>query len=253
MTPFPAPVSGQPIPRGWFARLVCFMNSLILHGDGSYTEVKHTDAGTFVTLTAAARDALERATGRPGGSGGTQDLTASVSGNTASVGISGSTSAVEFVGTGAVTLTGNTNGQVEIHGATSGGTPSGYPAWKSLVPETIYPSWDSANEVMDPEILSASGYLYIQFYPSFTLNDTDRSKDVRLYVFVDGKEVFGYNRQMALSPLVTGDTVSVILTDDQERSDMIPVCSGSTVTASYQDSSSDAPDLVFTLYKDTSA
>lgn len=70
MPPFPAPVSGQPIPRGWFARLVRFMNSLILHGDGSYTEVKHTDAGTFVTLTAAARDALDRATGRPGGSGG---------------------------------------------------------------------------------------------------------------------------------------------------------------------------------------
>ena len=127
MTPFPAPVSGQPIPRGWFARLVRFMNSLILHGDGSYTEVDRTDAGTFVTLTAAARDALDRATGRPGGSGGTQDLTVSVSGNTASVGISGSTSAVEFVGTGAVTLTGNTNGQVEINA--SGGTASavGFP------------------------------------------------------------------------------------------------------------------------------
>ena len=68
MTPFPAPVSGQQIPRGWFARLVRFVNSLILHGDESYTEVKHTYAGTFVTLTAAARDALDRATGRPGGS-----------------------------------------------------------------------------------------------------------------------------------------------------------------------------------------
>lgn len=78
MTPFPSPVSGQQIPRGWFARLVRFMNSLILHGDGSYTEVKHADAGTFVTLTAAARDALDRATGRPGGSGaiGFPDYTA---------------------------------------------------------------------------------------------------------------------------------------------------------------------------------
>ena len=71
MSLFPVPVSGQQIPRGWFARLVRFMNSMVLHGDGSYTEVKHTDDGTFVTLTNAARDALNRASGRPGGSGGT--------------------------------------------------------------------------------------------------------------------------------------------------------------------------------------
>lgn len=70
MNLFPAPVSGQPIPRGWFARLVRFMNTLILHGDGSYTQVKHTNDGTFVTLTPAAIDALNRASGRPGGSGG---------------------------------------------------------------------------------------------------------------------------------------------------------------------------------------
>lgn len=126
MNLFPAPVSGQPIPRGWFARLVRFMNTLILHGDGSYTQVKHTDDGTFVTLTPAAIDALNRASGRPGG-GANQDLSVSVSGNIATVSISGSTSAVEFVGTGAVTLTGNTNGQVEI--GASGGTASaaGFP------------------------------------------------------------------------------------------------------------------------------
>lgn len=253
MSKFPVPVSGEKIPHGWFANLVRFVNSLTLRGDGRYTMVSRNESGTTVTLTPAVKNAIERSGGTPPDSGGGADgIEADVTGGTASITLTGGTGSVNITGTGAVTITKNTNtGDIEINA--TGGTASGYPAWESLVPETIYPSWDSANEVMDPEILSASGYLYIQFYPSFTLNDTDRNKNVRLYVFVDGKEVFGYQRQMALSPLVTGDTVSVILTDDQERSDMISVCSGSTVTASYQDSSNGTPDLVFTLYKDTSA
>lgn len=246
---FPVPVSGQPIPRGWFARLVLFINSLVLHGDNQYTQVNRTDAGTTITLTPSLINELTKAAAPPSAA----TITAAF--DTNSVTLSVGAGSVTIVGTGSVTISGNTStGEIEIHGATSGGGGgSVYPVWGSLVAQSIVPSWDAANENMDPEILSASGYLYIQFYPSFTLNDADRYKDVRLYVFVDGKEVFGYQRQMGLSPLVTGDTVSVILTDDQERSDMIPVCSGSTVTAFYQDSSSDAPALVFTLYKDTSA
>lgn len=57
------------------------------------------------------------------GGGTTQDISATVSGGTAFLGLSGSTSSVEFVGTGDVTLSGNTNGQIEINvtGGTSGG------------------------------------------------------------------------------------------------------------------------------------
>lgn len=71
MKRFPVPVTGQPIPKGWFARLVNFMNSLILSGDGSYVEVNYGDKGATITLTAAARNKIDRASGSPPGGGGT--------------------------------------------------------------------------------------------------------------------------------------------------------------------------------------
>lgn len=134
MNPFPAPVSGQPIPRGWFARLVRFMNTLILHGDGSYTQVRHTNDGTFVTLTTAAIDALNRASGRPGGgSGSAQDLSASVSGSTATVGISGSTSSVELVAGANMTVSGGTNGEIVFNATSMTGMPNYFDASPQFV------------------------------------------------------------------------------------------------------------------------
>ena len=127
MSLFPVPVSGQPIPRGWFARLVRFMNTLVLHGDGSYTQVKHTNDGTFVTMTPAAIDALNRAGGSAPAAAANQDLSVSVSGNTATVSISGSTSAVEIVGTGNVNISGNTSGQIEINVPSGTASPIGFP------------------------------------------------------------------------------------------------------------------------------
>jgi hypothetical protein len=50
---FPEPVAGSAIPRGWFGRLVRFINSLILHGDGQYLTVKHTRDGQTISPTPA--------------------------------------------------------------------------------------------------------------------------------------------------------------------------------------------------------
>lgn len=104
------------------------LNKLIdyLHGarikPGYGIMVRETPSGTIVELAKKQAPVVNNTTG--GGTGVTQDISASVSGGTASVTLSGSTSAVEFVGTGDVTITGNTNGQIEIN-ATGGGGGGG--------------------------------------------------------------------------------------------------------------------------------
>lgn len=103
------------------------LNKLIdyLHGarikPGYGIMVRETPSGTIVELAKKQAPVVNNTTG--GGTGVTQDISASVSGGTASVTLSGSTSAVEFVGTGDVTISGNTNGQIEI--GVSGGTGGG--------------------------------------------------------------------------------------------------------------------------------
>ena len=69
---FPEPVSGQPIPRGWFGRLVRFVNSLVLHGENQCFVVKHSPNGTTIAPTTALLDALFRSSGSApaAGSGG---------------------------------------------------------------------------------------------------------------------------------------------------------------------------------------
>ena len=58
---FPVPVTGQEIPKGWFARLVSYINSLVLHGDGQYLAVSHNMSGTTIKPTPAL---LQLASGR---------------------------------------------------------------------------------------------------------------------------------------------------------------------------------------------
>ena len=67
---FPVPVSGQKIPGGWFARLVSFINSLVLHGDGQYLTVKHTQAGQTIAPTPALLQALGNGGAPPAAGGG---------------------------------------------------------------------------------------------------------------------------------------------------------------------------------------
>ena len=118
---FPVPVSGQKIPGGWFARLVSFINSLVLHGDGQYLTVKHTQAGQTIAPTPALLQALGQRGAPPAAGGGADGIEAAVTGGTASITLTGGTGSVNITGTGAVTITGNTNtGDIEINA--TGGT-----------------------------------------------------------------------------------------------------------------------------------
>jgi len=67
---FPVPVVGQEIPRGWFSRLVAFVNSLVLHGDKKYFAVTHTMSGTTIKPTDALLQLAAGRGGPPGGGGG---------------------------------------------------------------------------------------------------------------------------------------------------------------------------------------
>jgi len=84
---FPVPVSNKEIPRGWFAALVRFMNSLLLRGDGRYFAVTHTTEGTTIKPTPALIQALERSGGAApaAGGGGSYGLQAAISGGTSSI------------------------------------------------------------------------------------------------------------------------------------------------------------------------
>lgn len=67
---FPVPVTGQEIPRGWFARLVSFVNSLVLHGDKQYFCVTRSPSGTSITPTQKLIDLLSDRGGSAPASGG---------------------------------------------------------------------------------------------------------------------------------------------------------------------------------------
>lgn len=84
---FPVPVSNKTIPRGWFAALVRFMNSLLLRGDGRYFAVTHTTEGTTIKPTPALIQALERSGGAApsAGGGGSYGLQAAIYGGTSSI------------------------------------------------------------------------------------------------------------------------------------------------------------------------
>lgn len=107
--------------------------SRVRPGDGIM--VKETPSGVIVSLAKKAIAGVNNTTG-----GGTaQDISASVSGGTATIALSGSTSSVEIVGgtSGAVSITGNTNGQIEID--VQGGTSSvGFPNYASPNKEYIH-------------------------------------------------------------------------------------------------------------------
>ena len=62
--------------------------------------------------------------------GGATGISASISDGTASITLSGGTGSVKFLGSGSITISGGSNGEIIIHGATSGGGGGGYiPRW----------------------------------------------------------------------------------------------------------------------------
>ena len=83
---FLEPIAGQPIPRGWFGRLVRFMNSLILRGDKRYFAVSHTMGGTLIAPSKALIDALERSGSSPAAGGGASGFPVYASGSSVTFG-----------------------------------------------------------------------------------------------------------------------------------------------------------------------
>ena len=131
------------------------LNKLIdyLHGarirPGYGISVRETPSGTIVELAKKQAPVINNTTG----GGTTQDISATVSGGTATVALSGSTSSVDIVGGSNVSITGNTNGQIEI--SATGGTSSGvgFPAYTSplveqgdVLSQTNYPGTAYADQ-----------------------------------------------------------------------------------------------------------
>lgn len=91
-------------------------------GDG--ISVERTPSGIIIGLEKKG-ESISQSFANDGGT--LQDISATVTGGTASLALSGSTSSVNFVGTGAVTISGNTNtGNIEIN-ATGGSGTVGFP------------------------------------------------------------------------------------------------------------------------------
>ena len=99
-------------------KLIDFLGSPFIQA-GKGIAVRRSGGITIIELEKPTQT-VQNVTNNTGGGGSNQDISATVSGNTASIALSGSTSSVDFVGTGAVSISGNTNGEIEINA--TGGT-----------------------------------------------------------------------------------------------------------------------------------
>jgi hypothetical protein len=142
--------------------------------DASYLQpgngigIDRTASGIMISATKPKPAPAQSLTG-----GGTvQDLSATVSGSTATLALSGSTATVPFVAGANVNITGGTNGEVIL--SATGGTASGmaYPQWGSFSVQQIIPDWteSSGSYTMDPIVLSHSGYLRVYMNEEFDLS-----------------------------------------------------------------------------------
>lgn len=172
---FPIPVNGQEIPRGWFARFVRFVNSLIPRGDGRYVMVDRTDAGATITLSPALINRLAGggSPGTPGAPGGATGIQAAVSGGSASVTLTGGTGSAVFAPGSGVTISGGSHGEVVIS-ATGGSFPDyAAPLEYILSPDTVYqfqtPVWLFGYIELNPvDVYGANALVSIAVPPSTT-------------------------------------------------------------------------------------
>lgn len=187
---------------------------------------------------------LEKQPGEPqsatgGGGGVAQDITTSVTGNTASIGLSGSTATAQLVGAGDVQVSGGTNGEIILTG-------SGYPVWGALSFQQITPTWSSGTDEMTPYVLQYSGFLYITVTPTMEFDPDVSAQDIYCYVSIDNKQVFAFQRDVVFESFQGGDVPHYRIYS--QDSGVIPVCAGSTVTARYYDSSGATQKLSLSLY-----
>ena len=97
----------------------------------------------------------------PAGSGGASGIEAAVSGGTASITLTGGTGSVKMVGSGSVSISGNTNGEVVLTG--SGGSAVGFPNY--------------FNPVVDRGDVDLSGTTYSYNYPVWLIGNVGASSD----------------------------------------------------------------------------
>lgn len=245
---FSVPVTGEKIPRGWFAHLVFFINSLRLRTSSNLFCVNHTEGGTTIEPTPALIQALERASAPVSGDI-TSGLTATVSGGTASVAVSGS-SPLKIIPGSNIRLSGGTNGELIVSAESS---LNYYPIWGDLGPATLQVDWGQpAGNVsqITPIVLDYSGYLYIQCGPTISLNQSNGYSDwFTCFVYVDGQEVACFFKHSTFT-LPSGMT-DFEQTESFDQTQMIPVHLGSTVTAYWETHANIQPNLGLTLYYDT--
>jgi hypothetical protein len=216
---FPVPVSGQPIPRGWFARLVTFINSLVLRGDNQYFAVSHSNAGTTIKPTKKLVDLLDARGGAPA-SGSVQDLSVSVTGGTATIALSGSTDTVPVVAGSNVNITGNTNGEVVVSATGGTGTNLFFPDYAtspvSITDGTVYPvsadSWLIGTAGLYKT--SSTGF---PAYVTLKIYSSDGTTIVRTFDLISDTGIFGssYNSNQPFDipvcrPIKAGYQIEVI-------------------------------------------
>lgn len=143
---------------------------------GKGIDVRETASGYVIGLAQPPSNPPQ--VERGGGGGGADGIEANVNGGTASITLTGGTGSVNLVGTGDVTISGNTNtGNIEIN-ATGGGGGAvvGMPdyanplvtsvAYNTTYPSTFYANQDvwligMLNTVFDPNNYSLSGHVEI--------------------------------------------------------------------------------------------
>ena len=230
------------------------LNALIdyLHGarvkPGYGISVRETPSGTIVELAKKEAPTINNNIG--GGGGVAQNISATVSGNTATVALSGSTSSVEVVGGSNVSITGNTNGQVVV--SATGGT-AGYPVWKNFTAEALSEQWTNNNKIMDPIVLDYSGYLRIGYVYHAYIHDGNPTFSEDVAVYIDGMYVWQKEPFFQLEARQSGDATADVLTTSNYTVDLIPVCAGSTVTATCNNLDDSVPSLYLELLHDTNA
>ena len=181
--------------------------------------------------------------------GADQDISATVSGGTATIRLSGSTSSVPVVAGSNVNITGGTNGEVIV--SATGGTASGmaYPQWGSYSPQQIIPDWteSSGSYTMDPIVLSHSGYLRVYMNEEFDLSSENSilTQNIGCTVSANGALIYVYDRTVSIP------SGSLSFSDTRYETQMIPVASGSTISGTYYNSTTGvSPGLSFYFLSD---
>lgn len=166
-------------------------------------DVRETPSGTVLELVQKSASAPQSQQSTAVASG----LEATVSGGTATVGISGSTSSVEFVGAGGVTISGNTNGQVEINAS---GIPFPvFPSYNIPLNGTSHVMTSNGWVVMTAEIESNGnsgypGYAFLRVINNGTA--TDHLVCCNGFLIVEGIAAGSFS-----FPVVSGSTVTAYL------------------------------------------